>query len=177
MNPQPANASRLAYIALGSNLGQSDAIVRAAMDRLQSLSDKPILRSSFWKTAPVDCPPGAPDFINAVVGFKPQVDETPESLLKKLLRMEQEFGERPRHIVNEPRPLDLDLIAFGTQSRNTPELTLPHPRTHLRSFVLAPLAELAPDLTLPGQTESVSRLLARLPAPQSAQTNDCNPTR
>ena len=63
---------------------------------------------------------------------------------------------------NEPRPLDLDLLAFGGETRATPALTLPHPRAHQRRFVLAPLAELAPDLVLPGQARSVAALLAAL---------------
>ncbi len=158
----PPDAS-LAIVALGSNLGDSDAIVLKAMDRLQSLSDSPILRSVLHKTPPVDCPPGSPDFVNAVIGLVPRADETPESLLQKLLRLEPEFGPRPRVIVNAPRHLDLDLIAFGSETRNTPDLTLPHPRAKLRSFVLRPLAEIAPNLTFPGQSKTVAQLLSDLP--------------
>jgi 2-amino-4-hydroxy-6-hydroxymethyldihydropteridine diphosphokinase len=65
--------------------------------------------------------------------------------------------------MNEPRPLDLDLIAFGTETRNSTELILPHPRAHLRRFVLQPLGEIAPDLILPGQSQTISQLLAELP--------------
>lgn len=155
--------SELAFVALGSNLGDSERILRSAMNRIQSLTEAPIASSSLWATPPIDCPPGSPDFINAVVGFKPRTDESPESLLRKLLEIEAEFGLRPRRIPNEPRPLDLDLIAFGIEARNSPELKLPHPRAHERSFVLAPLAELAPGMTLPGQSLPISQLLAERP--------------
>lgn len=153
----------LAIVALGSNLGDSALVLRAAMGRLQNFSDEPILKSSLWQTTPVDCPPGSQDFVNAVVGLVPRAEETPESLLEKLRELEQEFGRQPKKIHNEPRPLDLDLIAFGNTTRNTEHLTLPHPRACVRRFVLAPLNEIAPDLMLPGQTKTVSQLLAQLP--------------
>lgn len=152
----------IAYIALGSNLGDSRQVVLHAMERLQELSDEPLLKSSLLETAPADCPPGSPNFVNAVVGLMPRPEETPESLIKKLLALEKEFGRTPKKILNEARPLDLDLIAFGNETRATPELTLPHPRAHLRQFVLQPLAEIAPDFVLPGQTASVKKLLSRL---------------
>ena len=154
--------SSLVIVALGSNLGDSRRIILDAMTRLQNFSGQPILRSSLWQTTPVNCPPGSPLFVNAVVGFAPQKNETPESLLQKLRALEQEFGRRPKKVLNEPRPLDLDLIAFGTETRNSPGLVLPHPRAHSRRFVLQPLSEIAPDLILPGQSKTVSQLLAEL---------------
>ena len=93
----------------------------------------------------------------------PRAGETPESLLAKLQALEKEFGRRPKTVLNEPRPLDLDLIAFGSETRASKELTLPHPRAHERRFVLQPLSEIAPDLILPGQSQSVAGLLERLP--------------
>jgi len=152
----------LAYIALGSNLGDSAAIVRRAMERLQGLSDQPVRRSSLWQSTPVDCPPDSPLFVNAVVGLVPRSGETPESLLEKLQALEREFGRRPSQVRNAPRRLDLDLIAFGIEVRDTPSLRLPHPRAAQRRFVLAPLAELAPALILPGQTRTVRQLLKGL---------------
>jgi len=152
----------LVFVALGSNLGDSPAVVRTAMQRLQNFADQPLLRSSLWQSAPVDCPPGSPLFVNAVVGLLPRAGETPESLLQKLQLIEREFGPRARKIPNEPRVLDLDLIAFGAANRVTEELTLPHPRAHRRRFVLQPLAEIAADFILPGQTLSVAELLAAL---------------
>ena len=155
--------SKLAFVALGSNLGNSRQIILDAMARLQNFSDAPVLKSSLWQTSPVNCPPGSPMFLNAVVALVPQKNETPESLLKKLRELEQEFGRAPKTVLNEARPLDLDLIAFGSETQNSPELILPHPRAHERKFVLQPLSEIAPELILPGQGRTVADLLAKLP--------------
>jgi 2-amino-4-hydroxy-6-hydroxymethyldihydropteridine diphosphokinase len=83
-------------------------------------------------------------------------------LLAKLQALEVEFGRKPKEVINEPRPLDLDIIAFGAERRDSPKLTLPHPRAPEREFVLAPLAEIAPDLQLPGHNETVVQLLEKL---------------
>jgi 2-amino-4-hydroxy-6-hydroxymethyldihydropteridine diphosphokinase len=153
-------STQIAFVALGSNLGDSQKTILDAMNQLQVLSDKLLLKSSLWQTSPVNCPPGSPKFVNAVVGLIPQKSETPESLLNKLRDLEKEFGRAPRKILNEPRPLDLDLIAFGNETRSAPDLTLPHPRAHQRRFVLEPLNEIAPDFILAGQGRTVSQLLA-----------------
>ena len=152
----------MAFIALGSNLGDSRQIFARALARLQEFSDATLLQSSFLETAPVDCPPGSPNFLNAVIGLVPRAGETPESLHAKLQKLEKESGRQPKKVANEPRPLDLDLIAFGGEVRNSSQLTLPHPRAHLRKFVLQPLAEIAPDFVLPGQNKTVAQLLAEL---------------
>ncbi len=152
----------VAYIALGSNVGDSPCILRRAMDQLEKISLNPLKRSSLWQTTPVDCPPGSPTFVNAVVGLTVQLGETPSTLLSKLLAIEKEFGRRPKKVLNEPRRLDLDLIAFGDETSTRPELILPHPRAHERRFVLQPLNEIAPDLQLPGHRRNVSQLLAAL---------------
>lgn len=152
----------LAIIALGSNLGDARRNVSKAMSRLQALSAAPLFKSSLWQTSPVDCPPGSLPFINAVAAIVPHPAESPESLLPKLQAIEREFGRRPKRIPNEPRPLDLDLIAFGKERRASFELTLPHPRAHLRRFVLQPLSEIAPSLVLPGQTKTVAELASAL---------------
>jgi len=159
--------SPLAVIALGSNLGDSRKTMVDAMARLQHFSDEPILKSSLWQTAPLDCPPDSPMFLNAVAGLVPKKDETPESLLRKLRGLEKEFGRRRKVILNEARPLDLDLIAFGSETRSSPQLILPHPRAHLRRFVLQPLSEIAPDFILPGQGTTVSQLLAGFSSDES----------
>jgi len=157
----------LAFVALGSNLGDSVALVQEALDRLQECSDEPVVRSSLWQTLPVDCPPGSPQFVNAVAGLQPREGETPESLLDRLQQLEREFGRRPKVVSNEPRPLDLDLLAFGAERRLTARLVLPHPRARLRRFVLAPWAEIAPDLVIPDQSRTVADLLADLGEPGS----------
>ncbi len=90
-------------------------------------------------------------------------EETPETLLVKLQAIEREFGRPPKRSLNEPRPLDLDLIAFGDERRETKDLTLPHSRAQARRFVLKPLSEIAPDFVLPGQTRTVAQLLKDLP--------------
>ena len=153
---------QLALIALGSNLGDSRGLISRAMEELQKFSTQPLLKSSLWKTTPVDCPPNSPSFVNAMAGLVPRVRETPESLLQHLQTLEKEFGRASKKTLNEPRPLDLDLIAFGSEIRATTGLMLPHPRAHLRRFVLQPLSEIAPDLVLPGQTNTVAQLLAGL---------------
>jgi 2-amino-4-hydroxy-6-hydroxymethyldihydropteridine diphosphokinase len=155
--------SSITIVALGSNLGDSRKIVSDALGRLQNFSDAPIVKSSLWQTSPVDCPPDSPRFVNAVAGLVPRADETPESLLRKLRGLETEFGRKPKTILNEPRSLDLDLIAFGSEVRHSPELILPHPRVYLRRFVIQPLSEIVPDYVLPGQGRTVAELLAGLP--------------
>jgi len=156
------NQSSLAFVALGSNLGDPPRIIQQAMARLQGFSDQPLLKSSLWQTTPVNCPPGSPRFLNAVAGLFPRAEETPESLLAKLQSLEKEFGRTPKKALNEARPLDLDLIVFGNEIRASEELALPHPRAHERRFVLKPLSEIAPDLILPGLSKTVSELLENL---------------
>ena len=152
-----------AFIAVGSNVGDARENILRAFLRLQELSDQSLQRSSLWETAPVDCPPDSPRFVNAAIGLTLRPGETPESLLDKLQAIEKEFGRKPKKLLNEPRPLDLDLIAFGDGTRQTPELILPHPRAHLRRFVLQPLSEIAPELIFPGLSETVNQLLEALP--------------
>lgn len=158
-----------AFVALGSNLGDSSRLIREATDQLQRLSVEPVLRSSLWTSLPVDCPPGSPPFINAAVGLRPNPGLTPEELLSELQAIEKRLGRLPKRVHNEPRTLDLDLIAFGDAQRDSPALTLPHPRAHMRTFVLLPLNEIAPDLVLPGQTRSVKELLGGLGPSESVR--------
>ncbi len=84
-------------------------------------------------------------------------------MLEKLQALEKEFGRQPKKVLNESRPLDLDLITFGHATRDTPRLILPHPRAQQRRFVLEPLSEIAPVLILPGQSKTVMQLLRDLP--------------
>jgi len=163
------------FVALGSNLGDSAQILHRAIERLRTLSNGPLLVSSLWQSAPVDCPPGSPAFVNAIVGLTPRPGETPESLLAELQRIEQEFGRQPKKFLNEPRPLDLDLVAFGDEIRATKDLVLPHPRAALRRFVLQPLGEIAPRLILPGQTRTVMQLLGELPPDETVRRLGSSP--
>ena len=155
-------ADDLALIALGSNLGDSAELIRRAFDSLQGLARSPILRSSLWQSSPVDCPPDSPLFVNAAAGFFPRPGETPHSLLRQLQFIEASFGRRRGPVVNAPRPLDLDLIAFGQRTVQSPDLTLPHPRAHMRRFVLQPLSEIVPNFTLPGAPQTIAGLLRGL---------------
>jgi 2-amino-4-hydroxy-6-hydroxymethyldihydropteridine diphosphokinase len=154
--------SRLAYVALGANLGDPQLTFACVLGRLQAFSTTPVVASQWLRSRPVKCPPGSPDFLNGVVALRPFPGETPETLLQKLQELEVEFGREPKKELNEARALDLDLIVFGSQQRQTPKLTLPHPRAAEREFVLRPLAEIAPDLVFPGQEKNVLELLARL---------------
>ena len=157
-----SSQGELVILSLGSNVGDSALILSQAIDRLRELAGSPVRVSSVWETTPVDCPPGSPRFLNAVVTFASRTGETPESQLRQLQSIEREFGRQTKVILNEPRPLDLDLIAFGPARRASPDLILPHPRATMRQFVLQPLQELLPDLVLPGQTQTVTELLGNL---------------
>jgi 2-amino-4-hydroxy-6-hydroxymethyldihydropteridine diphosphokinase len=154
--------SRLAYIALGANLGDPELTFAGVLPRLQVFSTTPVMMSQWMRSRPVNCPPGSPNFLNGVVAIRPFPGEKPETLLEKLQELETEFGRTPKKEMNEARPLDLDLITFGNERRETEKLTLPHPRAMEREFVLRPLAEIAPDLVLPGQESNVVQLLEKL---------------
>lgn len=162
MNHEPTPTTT-ALIALGSNLGDSAANLQAAFAELQKLSAAPIRQSSLWQTTPVDCPPGSPLFLNAAVALTPLPGETADSLVMKLYDLEWHLGRRPKTVMNEARPIDIDLIAFDAEVRNRPTLILPHPRAHLRRFVMQPLSEVAPDFVLPGQSLCIRDILAALP--------------
>ena len=135
-----------AFVALGANLGDPAATLRAAMDELAALpASELVQRSGLYRSAPVDAP--GPDYLNAVVWLRTTL--SPHALLAQLQRIEQAHG-RVRGAPNAPRTLDLDLLLHGATRLESPGLTLPHPRLHRRAFVLAPLAEIAPQLDLPG---------------------------
>ncbi len=150
------------FVALGSNLGDSARMVRDALAGLRALSAGPVASSSLWTSTPVDCPPGSPMFVNAVARLVARDGETPESLLDALQAMEAEAGRRPKVVLNEPRPLDLDLLAWGEHVMATPRLVLPHPRAHQRRFVLQPWSELAPGWVVAGVGRTVLDLLSGL---------------
>ncbi|HEX4707034.1 MAG TPA: 2-amino-4-hydroxy-6-hydroxymethyldihydropteridine diphosphokinase [Candidatus Udaeobacter sp.] len=149
-------------VALGSNLGDGLANLRAARNailRLPGISP-PIISSPVYETDPVDCESGAQKFLNAVLEFDYEGD--PLKLLKSLREIEYALGRPRSHRRNISRTIDIDLLYSGAMTLNGEELQLPHPRMHKRKFVLQPLADIRPELTLPGQTNSVSQLLAEL---------------
>ena len=143
---QISNFGDFAFIGLGSNLGSTIGSPREnileAIRRLEKLSDDPLIISSLQETAPVDCPPGSPDFINAVVALLPQQDETAESLLQAMQRIESSMGRVRSGLHNEARIIDLDLLLFHEQQVNTDELIVPHQGMLDRKFVMEPLAEI-----------------------------------
>ncbi|MDZ4253130.1 MAG: 2-amino-4-hydroxy-6-hydroxymethyldihydropteridine diphosphokinase [Sulfuritalea sp.] len=145
------------FIALGANLGNPVATVQAAILALRQLPQTEfVAASSLYRTAPVGLK-HQPDFINAVVQLV-AVSPAP-TLLQALFEIEARFG-RQRSVKNAPRTLDLDLLLYGDELSDDPQLTLPHPRLHERAFVLAPLAEIAPQLVIPGRGP-VAKLLLR----------------
>ena len=151
-----------AVVAIGSNLGNSGELIEKAIEQVSRFSEAPVLRSSLWRSSPVDCPPGSPDFVNAVVVITPGLTDTPQNLLGRLQEIERQLGRTPKRVANEARPIDLDLISYGDRTSRSDHLTLPHPRAHQRRFVLAPLVEVLPDHRAPGWTGSASDLLDRL---------------
>lgn len=139
---------RTAFIALGSNLDNSACTITSAIDAINDISGAVVIaKSSLYCTAPIGFT-DQPDFVNAVIAVKTTL--SPHELLATLLVLESSFG-RVRKTRNGPRTLDLDLLLYDQISLETLELTLPHPRLHLRAFVLVPLAEIAPELKLPGR--------------------------
>ena len=154
--------SSMVLVGLGSNQGESARILQAALDRLAVFASGPVTCSSFWRTSPVDCPPGSADFVNAVAVFAPQAALTPEALLAALKMLEAEFGPRESEVRHAPRALDLDLLLFGSEERATDDFSLPHPRAIQRRFVLVPAAEVAPALVWPGTGQTIAELCAAL---------------
>jgi 2-amino-4-hydroxy-6-hydroxymethyldihydropteridine diphosphokinase len=137
------NGAEQVFVGVGSNLGDPIAHVRQALGLLAGMPmTRFVAASALYRSAPVDAT--GPDFVNAVVELRTTLP--PHTLLAQLQAIERQLGrERPyRHA---PRTLDLDLLLYGQRSLRSPTLTLPHPRMFERAFVLAPLAELAPDLT------------------------------
>lgn len=146
-----------AFIALGSNLQNPQAQVKRALQTIANTANiKLIKASSLYKTAPVGYD-NQPDFINAVAEIETTL--SPLELLHILLAIETAHG-RERPFPNAPRVLDLDVLLYENTVINTPELTLPHPRMHLRGFVMLPLAEIAPKISI-GQHGHADDLAAK----------------
>ena len=137
-----------AYIGMGSNLSDPRAQVLEARARLAGLAlTRVVLTSPLYRSRPLG-PVAQPDFVNAVAGVLTQLE--PAALLAALQALEVALGRPPRHERWGPRIIDLDLLAHGRERRSEAALTLPHPGIVERNFVLYPLADIAPDLDLPG---------------------------
>jgi 2-amino-4-hydroxy-6-hydroxymethyldihydropteridine diphosphokinase len=158
-----------AYVALGANLGDAGATVRdaiAALDRLPATRVGAV--SSLYRTAPHGVDDDQPDYVNAVVQVTTRL--VPEALLQLLHRVERAHG-RTRGARNAPRTLDLDLLLYDSRRFATPAVAVPHPRMHERAFVLRPLAEIAPDLSIPGRGD-VRALLDRVAGQRVERCDD-----
>ena len=163
-----AGDSVFAFVGLGSNLGDSIATLRSALDSLAALPDTQLERASrLYRTAAWGVTE-QPDFINAVAMLR--TSRTPRQLLSDLLDIERHAGRNRRADGSDrwgPRTLDLDLLLYGAEVIDEPGLHVPHPRLHERAFVLVPLAEIAPDLSIP-RVGLVRQALARM-APAEVQ--------
>ncbi len=155
--PRGESPAETAYIGLGANLGEPVKSIRAAFTAIERLpSVHALARSPLYGSAPIDS--SGPDYVNAVMAVSTRL--TPQELLARLQAIEIEHG-RERPYRNAPRCLDLDLLMHGARVIDSPDLTLPHPRMHERAFVLRPLADIAPDLVIPGQGR-IEQLLPRV---------------
>ena len=154
--------TQTAYSALGSNVGERDTTLRVALQKLHARAGISVRRiSQFHKTEPVGGPADQGDYLNAAAEI--ETDLPPEDLLAAMQAVEAELGrDRAKEARWGPRTCDLDLLLYGDEEIDTPDLTIPHPRMHERRFVLEPLAEIAPDLVHPVLHKTISELLAEL---------------
>jgi 2-amino-4-hydroxy-6-hydroxymethyldihydropteridine diphosphokinase len=147
-----------AHIGLGANLDDPPGQLRSAVRALEQMPDTRHVRcSSFYRSAPVGFS-GQPDFVNAVCRLETSLPA--HALLRALLDIERAHGRVRGEQKGGPRPLDLDLLLYGQLSVNEPDVVVPHPRLHERAFVLVPLAEIDPQLIIPGKGLVTSMLAA-----------------
>ncbi len=147
------------YLSLGSNIGDREENLRAAMDELPHAGVAITRVSSFYETEPMDLKE-QPWFLNCVVEAETHFD--PFMLLRALREIETKMGSK-KLVAKGPRLMDIDILLYGTETIDTPELQVPHPRMHLRRFVLVPLAEIAPEAVYPGLKKTVKQLLEETP--------------
>ena len=154
-------------IALGSNLGDRLVHLRTGRDEVMRVPgvSSPLLCSQVYETEPVGSGPEAGAYLNAVIEV--EFNGQPIDLLESLQQIEASHGRPSKRPRNAPRTLDLDILYVGNLVLSNEEVVIPHPRLHLRRFVLTPLADIRPDLTLPGQQQSVARLLETLGDPSA----------
>lgn len=156
-----------AGIALGSNLGDRMANLNEAIRLIGeiALKNEPFLKAPIYQTEPLHCPPDSPNFLNTVVEFS--FDDSAEKLLELTREIEKSMGRKANPQRNAPRVIDVDILYLGEERCNTPNLILPHPRLHERRFVLQPLADIRPDLVLPGHSKCIASLLEELTSDKS----------
>ena len=145
------------YLSLGSNVGDREANLRIAIAAFASAGVHLMQVSSIYETEPVDYL-DQPWFLNCVV--EAETDMEPQTLLQALRAIESQMGGK-KEFAKGPRKIDLDILLYGAETIDTPELQIPHPRLHLRRFVLTPLAEIAPTLRHPAWNATAAQLLAQ----------------
>ncbi|MEM7145515.1 MAG: 2-amino-4-hydroxy-6-hydroxymethyldihydropteridine diphosphokinase [Verrucomicrobiota bacterium] len=150
-------------LALGANAGARKLQLRAARELIRrelASRNTPFLVAPLYITAPVDCEPDARSFYNTCIEI--ESTHSPAAILAHCQEIEHRLGRPPSHPRNAPRTIDIDILYADQLVLDSPELTIPHPRLSSRRFVLEPLAEIRPDLTLPGLSAPVSSLLRDL---------------
>jgi 2-amino-4-hydroxy-6-hydroxymethyldihydropteridine diphosphokinase len=155
---------KIVYLSLGSNLGDREANLRAAIEKLKEVG-KVVAVSSFYETEPVEVT-AQPWFLNCAAKF--DTEKMPRQLISAILAIEQSMG-RQRKQQKGPRTIDIDILFFGSSIIDIPTLTVPHPHLHERRFVLEPLVEIAPDVRHPIFKRTVRELRDALPAGQTVR--------
>jgi 2-amino-4-hydroxy-6-hydroxymethyldihydropteridine diphosphokinase len=155
---------KVVYLSLGSNLGNREANLRTAIEKLKEIGN-PVAVSAFYETEPVEVQ-SQPWFLNCAV--KLDTEKMPRQLIAAILALEQEMG-RQRKQQKGPRTIDIDILLFGSSVIEIPSLTVPHPKMQERRFVLEPLAEIAPDARHPVFKRTIRELRDALPAGQTVK--------
>jgi 2-amino-4-hydroxy-6-hydroxymethyldihydropteridine diphosphokinase len=156
--------SNVAYLSLGSNVGDRGANLNTAIERLGTFGEVAAV-SAFYETEPVEFTAQA-WFLNCVVALN--TEKTPRELLQSILEIEQQMGRR-RTQKKGPRIIDIDILLFGNSIVDDLNLTIPHPAMHERRFVLEPLAEIAPDVRHPILKRTIQELRDALPPGQTVR--------